>query len=331
MMEIAILDRPAFVAILYVNRSGSTLLSRMLSDHSPAACILPELAFPVQFLLARRAGKRLCGDAIFAAIQGDPRFEALGLSRQRLREVCTGRSTDDLVDLFHALATAMTGRRVDTVAFKLETLLYVADDAAAAFPGLRFVHLYRDPRGVANSMLRTPIPEKPGFDMARGSLVYAARHWAHYIRAVRRLAARHQVISIRYEDLGAIAHHPELAELRLFLGGTAHPSTSYRIAALDAPLHAHIYRDFDPELTQIWRGELTKEQVAAVEAICSGPMRDLAYPAATPPLRRAALLPFYVRHGRAMARHYWRTLVVYLAAPNPGARLRNRLRLPWRV
>lgn len=322
------MDRPLFVAILYVNRSGSTLFSRMLSDNSPGASVLPELGFPVRFLLARRFGERLSSDAIFAAIQEDPRFEALGISAERLWRICAGQSLDDLAKLFHALATEFAGGSVNTIVFKLETLLHVADEAVAAFPGLRFIHLHRDPRAVANSMMATPIPEKPGFDMARGSLVHAATHWARYVKSVQRLAARHSVISIRYEDLETIAEHAELAAMELFLrNGTR--NRAYRIAALDAPLHTRIYDEFDPARTDGWQRELGANQIAAIEAICSAPMRDLNYVGRSPP-RRIVLVPFYFRHGLAMIRHCWRTLLVYLADPKSRSRLRDRLCLFWR-
>lgn len=327
------MDRPSFVAILYVNRSGSTLFSRLLSDHSPEACILPELGFPVRFLLARRHGERLSDQAMFEAIYADPRFAALGISAEQLRSVCAGRSSDDLAELLQALAAACMGRPVATVVFKLETLLHVAEEAVAAFPGLRFVHLFRDPRSVVSSMLRTPVPEKPGFDMARGSLVYAARHWARYIEGVRRLAAQHDIVPVRYEDLGSADGHPGLARMGLAVGNGAQGKPSaYRIAPLDGPLHGRIYDDFDAALIGTWRDELRRDQAAVVEKICAGPMRALGYvPEAGPPPGAAALCRLHLRHGLAMVRHYWRTLGIYLAGPEPGRRLRDRLRLSRRV
>ena len=321
------MELPLFVAILYVNRSGSTLLSRMLSDNSPRACVLPELGFPVHFLLARRFGKRLSGEGIYAAIRQDPRFEALGISGRRLRSICADLSSDDLPRLLHALATEIAGGPVDTVVFKLETLLHVADEAVAAFPGLRFVHLHRDPRAVVNSMMATPIPEKPGFDMARGSLVYAAAHWARYIEGVRQLAERNRVLPIRYEDLPTIADHPELAAMNLFLRN-GRRNRAFRIAPLDAALHGRIYGDFDPSRNVLWQDKMNGSEIAAIETICGEPMRALGYSSTAPfPPSLRTLASCYLRHGRAMVRHYWGTLLFYLAHPKAYSRLRYRLGL----
>jgi hypothetical protein len=317
-----------FVAILYVNRSGSTLFSRMLSDSSPEACILPELGVPVKLLLMRRSGRHVSGDALYRLVKEDPRSEALQLSDRSLRTLCSNHSSEDLPKFFHALAVAVVGRPVQTVVFKLETLLYVADEAAAAFPALRFIHIHRDPRAVVNSMMRAPVPEKPGFNMARGSLVYAATHWGRYVSAVKRLASTQPVVNIRYEDLGSGADISELADMKLFLRSERHGTSPYRVAALDNPLHPHVYHEFDPALTEAWRRQLTKREISAIEMLCAVPMRELGYlRALAAPYLKPALLPFYASHIWAMARHSWRTLAVYLTGPNPLPRLRTRIRL----
>jgi hypothetical protein len=314
------------VALVYVNRSGSTLLSRLISERFGDVHVFPELAFPLQMLSGPPQAD--LGDLV----AGDPRSEAIGLDGHTLREICARHAPASAAAFLADLATAARGWRAPaTIVFKLESLLYVHRELATAFPGLGMIHIVRDPRAVANSMLRTPVPEKPGFDMARGSAVFAARHWRDYQRLAAKVAGSLPMTTIRYEELES---DPEgiLGGLAEPLGvANAEPSVAapYRVAALDAALHPNIFRPFQPGRLEAWRTELPRGASAVIESICATEMDQLGYrrdhapmPAASP-----AMLAAQARHMGAMLVHNGRSVAAYARTPGGAARLRQRLGL----
>ena len=144
------------------------------------------------------------------------------------------------------------------------------------FPTARYIHIYRDPRDVANSAT------KFGWS---GNVYYGADFW---LAAEESWARKKTTLDpsryaeVRYEDL--VMNAPaELARLCDFLGivfteamfGYADKST------YDKP---------DPKLTQQWKRKLTARQIALVEHRC-GPLTDqLGYERAYPDLQSLGAL-----------------------------------------
>ncbi|WP_416357047.1 sulfotransferase [Aureimonas phyllosphaerae] len=324
-----------FITVLYVNRSGSTLFSRLVSERFPGACMFPELSFPLHLLALRSRGHSVTGQALHELIRRDPRIEALGIPDAELKAVCETNSSDDLGALFDALAGAMRGGRPHRVVlFKLETLLGMAGALVNAFPGIKFIHVVRDPRAVASSMLRTPVPEKPGFDMARGSAVHAARHWRRYIRQVETLAGSAPVLTIGYESLGADL--PTVAaRLEAYLNLSAEEPdaaqrlNAYATAAIDAKLHQNIHKPFMRDRVDGWSDELSPRDVFVIEMICQAEMAGLGYEPARPRIgnRRVAMAWAQARHMTATIRHAVLTLRHYMRREDALQALKQRARL----
>jgi hypothetical protein len=315
---------------LYVNRSGSTLFSRMLSDAAEGVFVFPELGFVVDALLARQGGKRIAGDELASLVLADPRSEAIGLPTETLRQIAAGHSTDDLPALLAALASARFGSPPRAIVLKLESLAYLVEAIDIAFPDADFIHVVRDPRAVVNSMRRTPVPEKPGFDMARGSIVFAARHWRDYQRRVAGIAQTRPVLQLRYEDLGDADACAPVIEL---LGGRMRAPDSagggYRIARIDEALHPHVAGPFLSGRLDGWRDRLSPAEVRLVETICWDEMRKLGYrpEGARLPRWSAVAIRGYLGHAVAMARHVVRTAMRYAMRGDGFRAMVRRLRL----
>lgn len=296
--------------LLYVNRSGSTLLSRLISDACEGVFVFPEMGFVLDLMAAAAKGQVLTGDRVHRLIEDDPRRCALPIADARMAAICREHGTGDLDALLVAIATAAGGSRPRAILIKHEKLVHLAD----AIPGIiaqpRFLHIIRDPRAVASSMFRTPVPEKPGFDMARGSLLYAARHWRDYLRRVDRLARQHPVLGIRYEDLGegrgAMTEIAALLGVRLRAGGDdIGADRRYRVAPIDRQLHPRVYDRFDGARRSAWQADLSAMDARLVEAICGATMQGRGYGPATPwtPFGRVRMLAAALRHACAMVKH----------------------------
>lgn len=305
-----------FAMLLYVNRSGSTLLSRLLTDWFEDAFVFPEISFLLHLIIDRSRGKIHKGQSLFDVVSADPRIDALGLDPAALQAICRRASSGDLVAFLTELAVASGGRdKYRVIVFKFETLLYLHDEVLKAFPGLKTIHLVRDPRAVVGSMLRSDLPEKPGFNMARNSLIFAARHWRNYVRRATAVGRAQSLLTIRFESIG---HEPEAAKASLSdfleLAASRHGTQQrrYRISKLDRDLHAHVFQPFLEERASSWTNELPEGAVSIVEALCALEMQHFGYAPSVAAPSRFAILRAYVAHSVQMLDHTFRTLMVYL-------------------
>lgn len=319
-------DAPVPVGIiLYVNRSGSTLLARMLAESLDGVFVFPELRFTLDLLVARRARRTIANDALLRSMHADPRLDALGLADDRIAACVARHGAGDLHGLLTSLSTALLGRRPAALILKLESYLAFVPELDAAFGAPVLIHALRDPRAVVRSMRATPVPEKPGFDMARGSLVYAARHWCDYVARVAHLAATRPVVTARYEALT-----PAVAEIAaaLGVGVAARRGSPHVVAAIDAALHPNVDEPFDPALGEVWRTTLTAREIALIETLCAPAMAHAGYrPVARCPASRTTLRLAQLRHHAAMIRHAIRTAAAYWRRDGALRQLAARLRL----
>jgi hypothetical protein len=294
----------------------------MINDLCKDVYVFPEVGFTVELLLARKAGRTIAGAGLLDLIRRDPRTSAIGIADDALAAICLRHSSADLAALFVDLATARLGRRPAGIVIKHEKLAYLLDAIHAALPQVRYLHIVRDPRAVANSMLNTPVPEKPGFNMARGSILYPARHWRDYIRRLTNWGAVHPVIEVRYEDLrqdggtatcGAIAAR---LGTRLRSSDDTTPLPSYQIAAIDRALHAKIHDGFDERRTSGWRDELSARHVGLIEATCRADMARFGYPPVTRQRARVTQTVAGLMHNGVMIHHATRSLLRHLRRRN---------------
>jgi hypothetical protein len=178
--------------------SGTTLLIHLLSRH-PQVASAPELNFfnhPESLDLARFAASL---DALLGRRRLTPGYkqvasflgprEALGLDRARL--AAWTEQARDAAELHRLLARHLC-ERVGATHFveKTPTNVYAFAALASQNPGARLVHLIRDGRDVAASLLR------------RGRSVYGAgSRWLYDTLAGLRGRGQPSYLEIRYEDL----------------------------------------------------------------------------------------------------------------------------------
>jgi hypothetical protein len=325
-----------FAVLLHVNRSGSTFLSRVMRDSSPDIFVFPETLFLIDLIAGHDGGHAHAGEALYDIITADPRRDALAIDDDRLRAICARNSSADIPALLTDLAVAVSGRMPKAIVLKLGVLIYFSLQMRRIFADLKFIHIARDPRSVCNSMLKSELPEKPGFDMARGSIVFAAREWRSYVNLVRAIERDHPVTWIRYEDLRA----DSLQICRLLLdelglapdtAAVAAPAARYRISGIDNKLHALVYDDFNADRVEAWRNELPDRSVRIVETLCRHEMELLGYRHDTPRLRAWQMVPVLAQHVAAISRHNLRTLRVYSRRRGGLAALWKRVHLALQV
>jgi hypothetical protein len=264
---------PAPIFLVGSERSGSTLL-RLMLDHHPEIAFAREIDFVVEHV----------------SDTGDfPEMPAY------VDWIATVRGADYAVDpalgyraLVHDFLRqkqAAGGGKAHvgaTVHRRFERLRFLWPDA-------RYIHLLRDPRDVARSVVQK------GW---AGSLYQAAEFWIAAERswdALRSHLEPGRSIEVRYEELVA-APERELARLCAFIG------VGYSEAMLAYPEDARQYPPPDPSLARQWRTKLSPRETAVVEARTGALMSKRGYPPSVRPPMRIGRLEHHALLGRARMR-----------------------------
>lgn len=277
-------EAPIF--IVGANRSGTTLLRLMLNAHSRIAIPDELVYFASQKAMVPMEEWRNPG-------LSTPRYKKFATNF--LKENCSHLRE---IDKKSVLDTIMEGphdfKRPYEVALgawanhhgkarwgeKTPSNLFYVDILMEMFPSAQFIYVVRDPRAGVNSMLRTTL--------FSGDIVFNSLTRRKYATAGRAFFERHvppsQRMTLRYEDL---VRHPEatLQKVCSFLGETYEASMLYyhedakRYMEEEAAssFNAAATRPVSPDKIDKWKHQLTAEQVAIVESICTAEMKEFNY------------------------------------------------------
>jgi hypothetical protein len=276
-----------------MNRSGTTLLRMMLDAH-PELTIPPETHFVPSLIKASKASDATPESALAAIKEhrewGDFEFsdeEVLAWFRSREKL----RPGDAVRAFFDAYAA-----RVGKPRWGDKTPKYVMDMPLIqrALPEVHFIHVIRDGRDVALSVLDRTVRD---IDAA-----HVAGRWKKKVSKAREVAPRlDHYLEIRYEDLildteptlrrvcefieldfdpGMLTYHErsgerlqEMARELPAAGRAKHLSVERRMAT-----HAMTTRPPSAERVSRWRRQMSEEDRVAFEAVAGELLADLGYP-----------------------------------------------------
>lgn len=263
------------IFIVGCGRSGTSLLRRFLNQH-PQVGIPLESLFIIDYL---RASPRIPIERMLNLLVREPELAEWGV-RPRPEDVQGSRNAAEAIDRLHQLYLAPRGKLrwgQKTPRFVRELPLLQAH-----FPAARFVHLVRDPRAVAASLIRS--------NVHRSTAYYAARRWRMDVDfgLAYEKAAPDRVLRLAYEEL---VTDPERTLRRVcqFCGLEFDPvmlaspqGDAAEYSSFYAQIHAHVDRPATKAFVDRWAGDLSAEQVALIEAVAGERMDQLGYaPAAT--------------------------------------------------
>ena len=259
------------VFIVGCGRSGTTLLRSALNAHSRISVPLESL-FIVDYL--RAAEHRPLPSLIRACLQ-EYELKEWGIDLQKIS--LEGLAT--LPDFLERLHLAYGGFRKDIWAQKTPRFIRHLELIDHFFPDARYIHLIRDPRAVAASLIRSPVHAST----AR----HAALRWRDDVAAGLAFESRYpsRVLRVHYEDL-VRCFGDTLKGICGFIG------VAFETAMLDhqryrdhqylEPYYREVHRNLEETITRdrvtAWTNELTPEEIATVEAICGASMEPLGYP-----------------------------------------------------
>jgi hypothetical protein len=274
--------RPFF--IVGVHRSGTTLLRYMLSSHSrlyvpPESDFIPYffLRNPTEELSDRRIAEIL--DIIFTKYRfvGEWRGD-----RPQAAEFTRQLAAPTPAALLDALYTAYA-RQNGAERWGDKTPIYASylDLIHEIFPAAQFIHIIRDGRDAAQSMLA-----KYEADEFHVDVFFAARNWVRRIRKAQASGARlgpGQYYELRYEDL-VVDPERELRGVCEFLGEPFEPPMlrHHRLASNRIPPDSHFFdtvrQPTSDERMGRWRSKLSPADQRLVQAVAGPLLQELAYP-----------------------------------------------------
>jgi hypothetical protein len=267
------------ILILGAQRSGTSLLSRMLNQH-------PEIGVPqeshvynhfydIRYLygdLALRRNQRLLLKDIVSF--GDVRLWSPALDIEDVDRNISGSGFGAVVDAMMRSWASKQGK--SSWGEKTPSHIDFVDPILGHFRDIKVVHIVRDPRDVCLSMIRARFGPKNHFA--------AAIAWSKYLSKVRDLKERYaktKIIEVRYEELLA---SPEtvLKDLCTRLG------VEYVDAMLQFYDDEHPYNTDKTNLENLrrtlmidntgkWRREFSERAIATIECIAEVSMTEYGY------------------------------------------------------
>lgn len=266
-----------FLFLLYVPRSGSTVIARHLAEISEDILVTPEFRLPGLLLMHPEEKIRSYNcDELLEIFYLDYQLDNLGLSKKSVKLIAesnVGKGTYEIINAFVTHHAKKKEIQPKLVIIKNGNLLYLQHELTKRFYGCSFIHIVRDCRGVTNSLLTARnLHDKR--TMGRNDIVYCAKLWESYLDKAANLkkAGSHvdtlqfeQFLSDPEESINILIDH-----LCLYFGIELNRNGSrntFSIPYLEKSLHKLVYAKPQDTRGTAWRHELKLWQGVVIEKI----------------------------------------------------------------
>jgi hypothetical protein len=257
-------------------RSGTTLLGSILGAHSDCLCV-PESPFKTDILRFYDRATTATAE-ILAAILQTRRFQLWGLDPSVLR-----RSLD-ATNLTYAQGLLWLVTKYGECVGKPAPRFWIdhtpanvrsAVTLSELFPQAKFIHIVRDGRGVASSIL--PL------DWGPNTIDGVADWWTEsvaYGLAAESWGGGQRIVRVRYEDL-VLNFESTVNSLCSFLGLDYQPgmlkADGFKVPGYTTNQHALVGSVPQASRVNAWEQSLTARQIEIFEAISGELLRYLGY------------------------------------------------------
>jgi hypothetical protein len=275
-----------YAFLTYVNRSGSTLLSEMLSKN-PDILVFPE-ANLLHDLLLKDPHDMVSPETLeqlSKLINSDIKLINWGL--EKAQEPETHFRNRSGLEIFKMIldeyAVQQKKKGVLYGLFKNNSLFdfyHSLGNEAKQDMGARFISLVRDPRAVFASQ-KAAYDKK--FQLLSANPLITAHAWNWFVDQSAHAREEEDFIEIRYEAvvsnpesaIAAIYNHLELEGEELYLERQG--NLFDRIPPEHRKLHHNIKNAPDSSRVKAWQKSLKAREIWLIESMCGARMKDLGY------------------------------------------------------
>lgn len=262
------------------SRSGTTLLGAMLGAHSDIICS-PESHFKIDLLRALEKGRIAARPSdLMESIQRNWRFKIWELDLPPI-ETFTHDPTEPLLAQILNWIVGQYARQQEKPQASLwvdhtpENISY-SHSLRQMFPQARFIHIVRDGRAVAASIL--PL------DWGPNSIMKAARWWVRMVSfglAAEKAMGPERVMQVKYEDL-VLEPESTIQAISQFLGVEFQPAmlhaTGFNPPSYTTRQHQLVGNRPDASVVNRWENKLTPRQIEIFEHQTRDFLSYLGYP-----------------------------------------------------
>lgn len=260
------------------SRSGTTLLGAMLGSHPDLICT-PESHFKIELLRQLWPNvNQIDTENLLQNLTKHWRFKLWGLtdSPAALAKMVNGRGYGDLLNaVSYAYARSRNKPNVETWIDHTPENISYTNSLLRIYPNAKFVHIVRDGRAVASSIL--PL------DWGPNTIIKAARWWMRMTSfglAAEGSLTNEQIIRVKYEELIA---SPERVIRRLcrFLELDFDPAmldaNGFTPPTYTTRQHQLVGRKPNAEMQTRWRDRLSPRQIEIFEHQTRDFLEQLGY------------------------------------------------------
>ena len=258
-------------------RSGTTLLGDLIGSHSDCICT-PESQFKISVYRRQNLQGNDAPDLRKTAeiIGKHWRFRIWGIDMAGIPYSGMHSYRELILWLVRSYAVKFSRPHAGTWIDHTPANIQYADTLAELFPAARFIHLVRDGRAVAASII--PL------DWGANTIDRAAYSWKEYISygiAAEASLGNDRLLRVRFEDL---IHQPHrtLERICLFLHLQYQPRMmqggGFRVPGYTALQHALLGKEPDAQRARAWEKKLSPRQIEIFESIAGDLLSSLGYP-----------------------------------------------------
>jgi hypothetical protein len=258
-------------------RSGTTLLGDLIGSHSDCICT-PESQFKISIYRRQKVQESDVPDVRKAAalIGKHWRFRIWGVDIDEIPYSGIPSYRDLILGIVKAYANKFSKSHAGMWIDHTPANIQYTDILAELFPAARFIHLVRDGRAVAASII--PL------DWGANTIDRAAYSWMECIScgiAAEACLGDERILRVRFEDLIQQPHRT-LERICIFLNLQYQPRMTqgggFRVPGYTAGQHSLLGKEPDAQRAHAWGKKLTSRQIEIFESIAGELLSSLGYP-----------------------------------------------------
>ncbi len=252
-----------FAILLYVSRSGSTYLGRLLAENCKDLAVIPESNYFRILIAHQKLVGKIESNQIAKLLLEDPKFQGFQISKGELVEIlqkCTTHK-EAILAITNRILKGRGSADFKAVLIKDGGLVDFIPEIISQFENSKIIHIHRDPRACINSLLHSPKAFLKGkSSMGWDDIELCAKQYKAYIGKIQSLKSQQvNIFSLGYENLlenNDEGVHSVLEYLNLNPSAEDKRKTENYLRKEESRIHQNIYREAQQDRATAWQQEL---------------------------------------------------------------------------